>query len=194
MTAIIGHRSTIAKAYRSLIDDQGIGFRIEATPLDWTEYLICMGYLAGKQVEDLTSDEIDLTWHKNFALIATFCDELFARNDSARVCIITSESGYAGSYDLAYAGAKAAMNLYIERKQLRTPAQQLVGIAPTVIRDSGMTNRRQDIALCDMRGAARRRGRWLSAMEVARVAHFVLHGDTDAAICNTVIRVTGGNS
>lgn len=155
-------------------------------------YLICTGYLAGKSLGDLTLDEADATWWRNFVDVATECDQILANNPIARICVIGSESGYAGSYDMAYAGAKSALHMYVARKTLSGPQQQLVAIAPAIIWDSGMTQRRSDLALCEKRGSNRRRGRHLQAVEVARLAHFVLYGD-EGSLSNVVIRQTGGN-
>ncbi len=192
MTIIIGHKTTIAQEYARIADHECIGVRLEAAPLTYERYLICMGYLAGKSMHDHNPETFAQTMAVNFGQIVDYCDQLFARNTIARVCIIGSESGIAGSYDTAYAGAKAAIHAYIETKKLSTPGQQLVGIAPTIVYDSAMTQRRGDIVECEKRGQARRRGKWLAAIEVARLAHFVLNIDT-GTICNTVVRMHGGN-
>ena len=164
----------------------------DLNPSDEQRFLICRGYLAGQTLGTLEDFDAELTWEENFLRIGQLCDEIFARLPGARVCVIGSESGISGSYDAAYAGAKAAMHLYVETKRLEHSAQQLVAIAPTIIEDSGMTQRRDDLDQCLERGRGRRRGGWLLAREVARLAHFLLYVDT-GSISNTVIRQTGGN-
>jgi NAD(P)-dependent dehydrogenase (short-subunit alcohol dehydrogenase family) len=91
---------------------------------------------------------------------------------------------------MAYAGAKAALHLYVERKQLSSADQQLVAIAPTVIWDSGMTQRRPDLRELAARGEATRLGRWLKAREVAEQARQVLCG-ASPFLSNTIIRMRG---
>lgn len=191
MIGIIGARTTIANEFRELAGDSAINTQLEDMPFDLTRYLICMGYLAGEQVGDLTDDQAAMTWEKNFLGIVRFCDQAFDFNPHARICIIGSRSGEAGSYDMAYAGAKAAIHMYIRCKRLTEPGQQLVGIAPTIIEDSGMTQMRDDLEDCMARGQLQRRGRWLRAIDVARLAHFLLYVD-DGAISNQVIIMDGG--
>jgi NAD(P)-dependent dehydrogenase (short-subunit alcohol dehydrogenase family) len=188
---ILGARSTIATAFRELL---GEGEEAVDNPEtnDLPRYLITKGYLAGHRFGEYEQGEIEVTWRSNYTSIAQRCDKIIATNPDARICIIGSESGYAGSFDMAYGGAKAAMHLYIQTKRLTAPGQQLVGIAPTVIEDSEMTQRRVDFDACIARGEARRRGHWLRAMDVARLAHFLLFTD-DGTVSNVVIRQNGGN-
>lgn len=188
---IFGGRSTISQALLDMIPEGDQAVLIDV-PDDLDRYFFAIGFLAGEPVEDLSDAELLTTFQANFAAIAARCNRIFKVNERARICIIGSESAYTGSHDIAYAGAKLAMHLYIERKRLIEPGQQLVGIAPTVVWDSGMTQRREDIEECEARGAARRRGHWLAAMDVARLAHFLLWQDS-GSISNTVIRMTGGN-
>jgi NAD(P)-dependent dehydrogenase (short-subunit alcohol dehydrogenase family) len=189
--AIDNARSSIAQELLKIL---GEGTEYIMDPCDpyHERFLFCGGFLKGSEIAETSRADVSAAWHRNFADIAAQCDIILAHNAHAKICIVGSESGFAGSYDMAYAGAKAAMHLYIEKKKLLTPEQQLVGIAPTVIWDSGMTQRRTDLEECEAKGKARRRGRWLLAHEVARVAHFLLYQD-EGAISNTVIRVTGGN-
>lgn len=189
---IAGHATSIAQ---ELIKALPPGAKTECgrlsdLPLDLNHYLICCGYLAGKRIDQIKEHEADRTWHANFLEPARFLETLFARNDKARVVIIGSESGYRGSFDMAYAGAKAALHLYVETKRLRTPEQLLVAIAPCIISDSGMTQRRKDLAQTEARGAATRHGRWLKAAEVAALALEVLSSGTPF-LSNTVIRLRG---
>lgn len=192
MLAISGPRGTIARRFLSTSDHIVVQTRRNARnlPLDCDEYLLCAGVLHGEQINDLSDEQLAETLRVNFTDVARFCDKLFAVNDHARVCVIGSYSGITGSYDMAYAGAKAALHLYVETKRLRTANQHLVAIAPTIIEDSGMTQRRTDLQATLDRGKDRRLGRWLQAAEVARIAHFALKED---ALCNTVVRANGGN-
>ncbi len=192
MIGIIGARSTISLALIDLLpqDEEHI---LNPVVDDMPRYFIASGFLKGQTIRDQSRRDAEQAWRMNFVDVAQRCDSIIASNPLARICIVGSESGIQGSFDAAYAGAKAAMHLYVETKRLRTPEQQLVCIAPTVIEDSGMTQRRNDLGECLVRGAARRRGRWLQSADVARLAHFLLYTD-DGSISNTVIRQNGGNS
>lgn len=180
--------SSIAQEFTGLLDHKPVCDRLAELPLDLDQYLICSGYLAGMALLNITPKQYETTWRVNFIEPARFCDRLFAVNDTARVCLIGSESGFRGSYDMAYAGSKAALHLYVETKQLRTPQQRLVGIAPTIISDSGMTRRRTDHKALEARAAATRHGRWLTAREVAELALTALTALTPFW-SNTVIRL-----
>lgn len=159
-------------------------------PLDCDHYLLCTGVLYGSSATDITPKEAASTFHTNFLVIAKFLDTLFDTNKNAKVCVIGSESGFNGSYDMAYAGSKAALHLYVETKKLLYKDQHLVCIAPTIIEDSGMTQRRADLNETIRRGKDRRMGRWLNAAEVARTAKFAIN---EPSLSNTIIRITGGN-
>jgi NAD(P)-dependent dehydrogenase (short-subunit alcohol dehydrogenase family) len=193
MIGIIGALTTIATEFRTLSKDSSMNVRLEEAPYDLPRYLICMGYLAGRRIGEQTHEEHGLAWQKNFSDIAAFCEVVFDSNPYARICIIGSASGENGSYDMAYAGAKAAIHLYIRTKKLTDPRQQIVGIAPGVIADSGMTKARKDFGECIERGMRQRRGRWTLAHEVAQLAQFLLYVD-QGAICNEVIRMDGGRT
>ena len=193
---ITGFTSTIAQAYIGIMaaDDARPDvvdiYDIRKAPIDCDEYLLCAGVLVGKRIGEMTQEEIDKTMSVNFSDVAAFCVKLFDYNKHAKVCIIGSASGVKGSYDMAYAGAKAAMHLYVESKRLTHPRQHLVCVAPTIISDSAMTERRTDLGDCMKRGRERRLGRWLRASEVAEIAYFAMH---QPALCNTVIHAQGGN-
>lgn len=176
--AIAGARSRIALEFVNLCwigPDEVIGASISDLPLDATRYLICTGYLAGRSLSELGKMESVRTWQLNFLHVAAKCDEILAVNPEARICIIGSESGIRGSYDAAYAGAKAAMHLYVETKKLEHPKQMLVALAPHIIADAGMTLRRGDYEDAMERGKETRLGRWLTSREVAEVAADALY-------------------
>ncbi|TAK83393.1 MAG: SDR family oxidoreductase [Aquabacterium sp.] len=161
---------------------------LHSTPINVDRYLICTGYLAGKSIDEIRSDHLAETFSRNFAEIARFCDKVFAIRPEARVCIIGSESGFAGSYDMAYAGAKAAIHLYIETKRLKYAEQMIVGIAPGIIWDSNMTQSRDDRELLSDVSDHNRLGRWISAKEVAELAHYLLM-EASPAVSGQIIRM-----
>lgn len=115
----------------------------------------------------------------NLIQVVRICDQVLASNPEARICVIGSQSAHRGSFDEVYALAKCALHQYVRTKALRF-RQQLVCIAPSIIRDSGMTERRHDYA--DIMGET-----LLSAREVAELARFLLY---DApSISNTVVEI-----
>lgn len=189
MIGILGATSTIAKEFIRLEDCEWVGGRAHEISLDCDQYLICSGILHGQKMSDMTQYDIMETMRVNFIEVADFCSKVLDKNGSVRICIIGSESGFSGSYDDAYACSKAAIHHYIETTRVGRN-QHLVGVAPTIIEDSYMTTNRKDLNECLERGQNRRMGRWLKAKEVAKVAKFALENDS---LCNTVIRMPGGN-
>lgn len=190
MIGITGRRSTITREFITICHDHVRFGTLSDLPYDLDKYLICHGVLHGELANDMDPDKAAETMNVNFASVIRFLDDLFEVNPNARVCVIGSESGFKGSYDMMYAGSKAALHLYVETKRLEHPGQHLVCVAPTIIGDSGMTKRRVDMDECLARGTERRLGRWLRAEEVARVCNFALN---EPSLSNTVIRMTGGN-
>lgn len=188
MVGVAGARSTIALAFKELVADSICMATILGMPLTMDRYLICTGYLAGKAMGDITADELEHTFRLNFAGIVEFCDRLFDQNERARVCVIGSESAYAGSYDSAYAGAKAALHRYVETKQLHHRDQMLVALAPHIILDANMTQARPDLEQLKVRAANNRLGRWLRAEEVALEAIHLLY-DASPSLSGQVIRM-----
>lgn len=158
-------------------------------PVGCDEVYIVSGLLVGKTAREHSSQEIVDTFNVNFADIVKFCDEYFSGNAKAKVCIISSMSGRQGSYDMIYAGAKAAIDMYVRTKRLTEPEQHLVAVAPWIISDAGMTMRRKDLGQILERGKRRRMGRWASAREIADIAHFAMQ---TPLLCNTVIEAKGG--
>lgn len=189
MIGIVGHRTTIAQEFMSLLPgEQFVHKRLHETPTNLGRYLICMGYLAGRSLTEISNDDAWRTWFTNFLEPARFCDRVFNANPNARIVLLGSESGFEGSYDMSYAGAKAALHKYVETKKLPSPVQQLVAISPSIIRDSGMTQRRTDTDRLEARAAASRHGRFLEAREVAQLARDVLCS-ASPFLSNTIIRL-----
>jgi NAD(P)-dependent dehydrogenase (short-subunit alcohol dehydrogenase family) len=158
-------------------------------PLDADHYLFCQGLLRPKRMQDQTEAERAEGFEANLDSIKRACDAILAVNDSARICIIGSESAYLGSYDDVYAISKMLLHSYVERKEL-TPLQQIVAISPGIIEDCGMTTRRTDQNTLAFRKAQHPMRRFLRAREVAQLAHHLLF--YQPYIRNTVIRMNGG--
>jgi len=111
-------------------------------------------------------------------------------NPRVRIAILGSES-WRGSFDTTYFLSKVGVNAYVQHRRLEHHAQQIVVISPTIIMDSGMTQRRHDLDRVATRAAAGPKGRLLNAAEVARLVHFVLYQD-DGALTNVVLSMNAG--
>ncbi len=196
MIAISGLHTTIAAEFLRLTpQDEAVYHLARGSGVPnghGNRYLIAQGVLHGRSAAEHTFDTSEETWAANFMLIAALLDGVFKEDSAARVVVIGSESGFAGSYDTAYAGAKAALHLYVERKALK-PHQQLVAISPGIIGDAGMTTRRADVGTLEKRRAAHPKQRFLTAKEVAQMAHFLLYVDLGYT-SGTVIRINGGEN
>ncbi len=189
---ITGWRTKIAEEFRALLpecDEPVWGLPLDAGLPVADRYLFCHGLLRPKSTEDQTQAERDESWLVNYISIATHCDRIIITNPSARICVIGSESGYRGSFDGIYAEAKAALHLYVEGKRLG-PGQQLVAISPWIIGDCGMTLRRKDTGNLDRKMRGHPMGRFITAFEVAEMAHHLLYHQP--YVTGTVIRMHGG--
>lgn len=154
-------------------------------------YVFAAGLLRPKPFIEQTEEEIGETFMVNAGSVIIACERILAHSPRARICVIGSESGFAWSYDGAYAAAKSALHRYVETKKLRTPSQQLVAIAPSIIGDAGMTTRRTDVENLAEREAQHPKRRFLKAAEVAQLVHFCLYQD-EGYLSGTVIRMNGG--
>lgn len=191
---ITGWNTTIAQEFLTFRpgDDQCFrgSTRKGRINLQAERYLFCQGFLLPKRSDEMTIAEGDETMRANCYGITEACDRIIEANDYARICVIGSESGYRGSYNSTYAQAKAMLHHYVTQKRLRTPHQQLVAISPDIIEDSGMTRRREDIENLDRRRREHPKGRFLTALEVAKMAITLLYHQP--YISGTVIRMHGG--
>lgn len=186
---ITGANSTIAQHFERLIgDDHVIKGQPNRIAHTFERYLVCTGYLAGATLREIRESDYQRTWSLNFIYIARMCDRIFANNPVAKICVMGSESGFSGSHDMAYAGAKAAMHLYVKTKHLTHPDQMIVALAPHIIMDTGMTQRRDDHFELEQRAKCNRMGRWLNASEVAAEAYRLLY-HSSPAISGQVIRM-----
>lgn len=162
---------------------------LEGFPVYHDRYLFCHGLLIPKKEEELTEQEQHEIQFANYTSTVKAIGEILQVNDNARICVITSESGYRGSYNGLYAKMKGYLSDYVSRKQLRTANQQLVGISPGIIADAGMTTRRQDQDNVERRAQEHRMGYHISSAEVAAMAFALLH--QFRYVSGTVIRMHG---
>jgi NAD(P)-dependent dehydrogenase (short-subunit alcohol dehydrogenase family) len=167
--------------------------RGEQMPISGERYLFCAGLIRQKRMTDQTEAEIAETFVVNAVSVIRECDRLLSINPKARICVIGSESAFKGSFDGAYASAKAALHRYVETKRLPFPDQQLVCVAPTCIVDTGMNKQRNadGVKALEARRLEHPKQRWLQPIEVARMVHHLLCVD-QGYTTNTVIRMNGG--
>lgn len=186
-----GAGSAIAKALATLA-------RIVAVPRDepmpeGERYLFCAGLQIQKPASDLSAAEIKDLFRVNCDDVVRDCDRLLAGNPRARICVVGSEAAYTGSFNAAYAKAKAALHHYVEHKRLVHPRQQIVCVAPTMVVGTGMHQRRNPagVAAAERRRLEHPKRRWLQPIEVARMIHFLLCVD-EGYTTNVVVRMNGG--
>ena len=191
--AVTGSGRTIAQAFLDIVSNSD---DIHCTSWDreiatmHDRYFMCHGLLLPKKLADQTAAEIAESFESNCNSFVKHCDRIFAANPFARVCVMGSHSGFAGSYDGAYAHAKDLLHEYVREKRL-APDQQLVAIAPSIIGDTGMTQRREDRDNLERRRLEHPKERFLTSREVARMVHFLLYID-QGYTTGTVIRMHGG--
>lgn len=195
MIAIRGASSAIAQALVGMLPENEpvakVG-RKDPLPLDANRYLFCQGVINPARIVDQSDLTVAKTFLVNAGRVIRDCDRILEANDKARIVVIGSESGFTGSFDGAYAASKSALHAYVETKRLRTPDQQLVCIAPTIIVDAGMTARRTDHKNLVERRMDHQKKRWLTSIEVARLIHFALYVDA-GYLTGIVIRMNGGS-
>lgn len=192
MLAVTGFNTTIVQAICDLLPEgeEIVRFTVGDDTPECNRYLLCAGLLYPKQLTELSECEISETLMANLIDPMDICEEVFSHNLDARICIIGSESGFTWSHNGVYAAAKAGLHRYVETRKL-SPGQQLICIAPSIIEDSGMTMRRTDFENLEQRRQAHPKQRFLRAMEVARLAHFLLYQD-EGYLSGQVIRMNGG--
>ncbi len=153
-------------------------------------FVLCAGILRPLRSIDQTIDERQETMEVNCFQPIALCEHILERFDDARICVIGSESGYTWSFDDAYAASKVALHRYVETRKLK-PSQQLICIAPSIIGDSCMTLRRQDVENLERRRQENPKRRFLMAAEVAKLIHFCLYVD-EGYLSGQVLRMNGG--
>lgn len=192
MIAVTGYRTTIVQELQGLVDDEvfridldlsDFGCPIEAPIVD--RYVLAAGVLHQKSILEQSAAEIQESLAVNLVNTIRLSEWILEHNPVARICIIGSESGFKGSYDTTYAAAKAGVHQYVTSKATG-PEQQLVCVAPHIIFDSGMTERRNDYM------AIREKAHQLMrAQDVARTVKRLLY---DLHITNRVFRLKYENA
>lgn len=192
MIYVRGADSEVAKALSSIYPIEQVP-RGSHMPKAGRRYLFCVGKIVQRPVEMQSPHEICDTFWVNTGQVLQDCEVLLNENPDARICIVGSDSGFKGSFDMAYAASKAGLHKYIETRALKCPHQQLVGLAPSCIVGTNMNKSRNADGkrAFDERLAAHPKKRFLTTLEVARAIHWLLCVDS-GYITNVVIRMNGG--
>jgi NAD(P)-dependent dehydrogenase (short-subunit alcohol dehydrogenase family) len=189
--AVTGARTTIVRALAKLVPDEIVRIDADLSTFDAEcdipiadRYVLAAGVLIGKRTLDQSADEIMRTIAVNLVNVIRLCDRILDTHPTARICVVGSESAYRGSFDMTYAVSKAAVHAYVQAKKLQ-PGQQLVAVAPHIVIDSGMTQRRTDVAELTASGR-----RFIPPQAVAEAIHFLLWSE-GAWVNNSVLRMAG---
>lgn len=187
---VTGYGSRIVQELLPLLPFGEEAVRINGDPPECDRYFLCAGLLRPKTLLEQTADERLEVFRVNCSWPIELCDKILSRNEAARICVMGSDSGFAWSYDGAYAAAKAGLHRYVETKRLK-PRQQLMCVAPSIIADTGMTLAREDRDNLERRRLEHPKGRFIKAVEVAKLVHFILYVD-EGYLSGHVIRMNGG--
>jgi NAD(P)-dependent dehydrogenase (short-subunit alcohol dehydrogenase family) len=205
--AVTGARTSIVQGLLALVPDETVvtigrraedtvqldlagAFDVDAVPVDVDRYVLAAGILYPKPLWQQGFDETSRSLAVNLTSVVRLCEHVLTHNPRARIAIVSSESSR-GSYDTTYFLSKVALDAYVEKRRLSAPDQQLVAVSPTIIMDSGMTQRRDDLDAVAERARKAPKGRFLRSDEVSRLLHYVLYVD-DGTLTNTVIHQNGG--
>jgi len=122
----------------------------------------------------------------------TFEEKLegFIFNYLIPVSLIEHLNAKKGSFDSNYASQKAATEMFIREYQLLNKKSILVGVAPSMIIDSGMTQRRNDIENVFKAEKLHPKKRLLYTNELVDLIEYLMHSNT--YISNTIIEMNGG--
>ncbi len=205
--AVTGARTSIVQGLLRLVPDEqvvSIGrrndddvrvdlageFDVTAVPVDVERYVFAAGLLIPKPLSQQHFAETAASLAVNLTSVVRICEHVLENNPRARIAVVSSESSR-GSFDTTYFLAKVALDAYVEGRRLSAPGQQLVAVSPTIIMDSGMTQRRQDLDSVDQRALRTPKGRLLRADEVSRLLHYVLYVN-EGTLTNTVVHLNCG--
>lgn len=152
MIAVTGYRTTIVRELANLVAPVEVQ-RIDADlarldarfvmPPRATRFVLAAGLLYAKPLRLQSVEEVVASLAVNMVNVVRLCETILDTVEDARVCVIASESAFSGSFDHTYAMGKAGVVTYVGARRVKR-SQLLVAIAPPIIADSGMTERRHD--------------------------------------------------
>lgn len=152
MIAVTGYRTTIVRELAELVAPVEVK-RIDADlarldtrfvlPPRATRFVLAAGVLYSKPLRLQSAEEIVQSLAVNMVNVVRLCETILENVEDARICVIASESAFAGSFDESYAMGKAGVVTYVGARRVKR-SQLLVALAPPIIANSGMTERRHD--------------------------------------------------
>jgi NADP-dependent 3-hydroxy acid dehydrogenase YdfG len=178
MIACTGIRTTIIEELKKMRQDQAF-VRITAWPtLDEFDcefqlppnanlFVLAAGVLHSQPITRQTSDEIGRSLAVNLVNVIRLCETILDANHRARIVVIGSQSAVNGCFDKTYFASKCAVHRYVELRNVGAN-QALFCVAPPIIGDSGMTQRRHDYP------EVLQTRRWVSAAVVASRVDYCL--------------------
>lgn len=138
-----------------------------------SRYVLAAGVLRGLPMVHYSEGATIECLRVNLVNVLRICEAILETNRPVRICVVGSESAEHGSFDRLYAAAKAGVHAYVRTRAV-APCQQLVCVSPTIIEDSGMTERRHDYPeILNQRPTVR-------ALDVARCIYELLWGGPPA--------------
>lgn len=153
--------------------------------------LYTWGLLIPKKIIDQSEKEIKNSFSINASIPVRIMEKLNNTECEFRMLYVSSESATKGSYDGTYFLSKASVEAYIRELRLKNKKSALVALAPSVIVDAGMTERRHDKENIQAAIANHPKQRLLLSSEVADACLWILR-DASEYITNTVIEMNGG--
>lgn len=186
-------RTTIWQQFSQMVpvDEERIWIKGDVTRPDYMEnvppnfptcdrYVFAQGYCAGTIYMQYDPTH---TFNVNLFSVMQRVAAAFERNPRANVVVIGSMSGIVGSYDPWYAASKAGLHCFVKTWRGLPREGRLNCVAPTIIRDSGMSERRHD------RETFAHTRKTVSARQVAELCEFLLYHQH--ALNQTVIELPG---
>jgi NAD(P)-dependent dehydrogenase (short-subunit alcohol dehydrogenase family) len=161
-----------------------------ATPPRADRYVLAHGYLANALARYQSLDEILSHWDGNAISTIRLGEAILDLYPAARICVLGSMSGIAGSANVHYGAAKAAVHQWVTTRAVG-PRQQLVAVAPGIVAQTGMTRRRPDQDRVDDRARQEAKGLPLP-QDVAQAIEGLLAGPI--WVNNVVVPIDGGRS
>lgn len=151
MLAVTGFRTTIVQELIKLVPEPVVSLYADLENFysgvptfgQAKRFVLAAGVLHQKSLREQSLEEVTKSVMVNLVGTMKLCDVIISHVKGARVCIVGSESGFTGSFDGLYAACKAGIHTYVETKRVASD-QQVFAVAPTIISDSGMTQRRKD--------------------------------------------------
>lgn len=159
--------------------------------LNFDTIIFLHGKLLGKEHNDKTSEEILDQIKINLLSIIEICEFIIKKKKRIKIIILGSESGIKGSYDKAYFLSKSALHHYIKEKKIKYSHQQIIGIAPSMIKDGNMTTKRKNKKEIISSKLTNPKKRLLTSKEIAKLIKYLVF-DLSDYISNIVIGFDGG--